>query len=1000
MTDLGYSKENYTCIIIQDVFDRLDCGTALRYRNKIDIQRSLGSSVEEDLDSICLFLRSEATTLEMTIGVSTISVNSIDNLDTGVVETCDIGCDSNHPILDCNAYIEMDPLRRRSIIKSSQRCFLCLEKGHKKDTCTIPSSCSCDDKHHISLCTIARGDLSVSNNCVATPEIKTGNVKPRDYSPLVVAEICNGNGEWTRAKCFLDVGSNQSLIRTDFAVENNILSGEEGNVHLGVAGGHVHTEPSEIYGFHIRPIGGEESYYIEPCGISKPCADIRPVPTSVFHTYKHLKPVKEKVYLDGGAVDILVGRDYAPLIREESALRAMEDPDNNPSVEFTRLGCYISGGLTKSGEGTVNNRINVNFISKHEESELQRFLYSDIIGVQPTSLCVCTDNEISESNFIKHVHETTTMSDEGRVKVEMPWARGFPKLLPKPNNFYRAKDQLLRRETNLKRDEELWSIHNNEIQKLVDLGAVKKLSIKESQKAIEEEGWFLNHRIVVQPGKSTTKHRLVFDSAAPYKGFSLNDGYHKGPSLTNPMFKCQLKWREDYVAATGDIEKMFNQVGIAEKDQKYHQFLWRNGDSEAPIIVYQWQRLVFGNKPSPDLATYALHYLAEKERPVNPKGAHILEKEAYVDDIGFSRDNALSTSEGISQVNNILGNGKFNIKIWNSNSLDLDQNHKEVTIDVLGYRWNKRDDTFYAKIRNPVEVSEEVMSKKWTLGFVARVCWDPLGMYLPVTIQYRIDLQTLWAKGFGWNQVLPKDFAEVWIAHMKEVQEFQTVSLDRCLKPPNVIEAPQLHAFSDGGDDAFGTCIFIRWVTTEGVQLRFVAAKAFVAPLKRKSIPKVELMGVIAMSRLTTEIVDALGLTFMFIRFWIDSEVVLYWLFSESCLYKPFVSTRVQEFQDNHSDWKKELRYVPSEDNSADCLTKSIPIENLQEWLSGNHSSFLKDEVTVWDKEVDPNSLNEDEIKDDLEIKKSCKTWSKTCASRSWTEESCQCNLHSREGFR
>ena len=109
----------------------------------------------------------------------------------------------------------------------------------------------------------------------------------------------------------------------------------------------------------------------------------------------------------------------------------------------------------------------------------------------------------------------------------------------------------------------------------------------------------------------------------------------------------------------------------------------------------------------------------------------------------------------------------------------------------------------------------------------------------------------------------------------------------------NVIEAPQLHAFSDGGDEAFGTCIFIRWVTTEGVQLRFVAAKAFVAPLKRKSIPKVELMGVIAMSRLTTEIVDALGLTFMFIRFWIDSEVVLYWLFSESCLYKPFVSTRV-----------------------------------------------------------------------------------------------------------
>ena len=64
---------------------------------------------------------------------------------------------------------------------------------------------------------------------------------------------------------------------------------------------------------------------------------------------------------------------------------------------------------------------------------------------------------------------------------------------------------------------------------------------------------------------------------------------------------------------------------------------------------------------------------------------------------------------------------------------------------------------------------------------------------------------------------------------------------------------------------------------------------------------------------------------------------------------------------------------MPSEDNSADCLTKSIPIENLRGWLSGSRSSFLKDEVSVWDKEVDPNSLNEEEIKDVLEIKNPAK---------------------------
>ena len=216
---------------------------------------------------------------------------------------------------------------------------------------------------------------------------------------------------------------------------------------------------------------------------------------------------------------------------------------------------------------------------------------------------------------------------------------------------------------------------------------------------------------------------------------------------------------------------------------------------------------------------------------------------------------------------------------------------------------------------------------------------------------------------------MPKDISEGWISHIREVQEFQDVALERCLKPPNVKGFPQLHAFSDGGNDAFGTCAFIRWETTEGIELRFVAAKAFVAPLKRKSTPRVELMAAVAMSRLTDEIINALSYSFKFIRFWTDSEVVLYWLFSESCLYKPFVSTRVQEFQHHHSGWKRELRFVSNEDNPADCLTKSIPIECLQDWLGGHYSKFLEEDEAVWDKEVDPNSLDEEAMKDILEIK-------------------------------
>ena len=72
MSDLGIEKENYSCIILQDVFQRLDTDTSLRYRSKIELKRELllessgsTSTVEADLDSLCKFIRSEATTLEL-----------------------------------------------------------------------------------------------------------------------------------------------------------------------------------------------------------------------------------------------------------------------------------------------------------------------------------------------------------------------------------------------------------------------------------------------------------------------------------------------------------------------------------------------------------------------------------------------------------------------------------------------------------------------------------------------------------------------------------------------------------------------------------------------------------------------------------------------------------------------------------------------------------------------------------------------------------------------
>ena len=100
---------------------------------------------------------------------------------------------------------------------------------------------------------------------------------------------------------------------------------------------------------------------------------------------------------------------------------------------------------------------------------------------------------------------------------------------------------------------------------------------------------------------------------------SLNDALEKGPCLLNFLFGVLLGWREEEIAFAGDTEKMFNQIALHPDDQKYHRFMWRDGDPNRDPDVYQWVRLSFGNKPAPDLAINGITLLADRAKEEHPQ---------------------------------------------------------------------------------------------------------------------------------------------------------------------------------------------------------------------------------------------------------------------------------------------------------------------------------------------------------------------------------------------
>ncbi|UYV64804.1 hypothetical protein LAZ67_3002036 [Cordylochernes scorpioides] len=104
--------------------------------------------------------------------------------------------------------------------------------------------------------------------------------------------------------------------------------------------------------------------------------------------------------------------------------------------------------------------------------------------------------------------------------------------------------------------------------------------------------------------------------------------------------------------------------------------------------------------------------------------------------------------------------------------------------------------------------------------------------------------------------------------------------------------------FCGASQDAYATCIYLRTVKNEKVNVQLVASKARVAPKKKLTIPRLELMSCLIRSRLTKQVMKILSESIAIpetnIWFWTDSSTALRWIQNEKP-WATFVRNRVNE---------------------------------------------------------------------------------------------------------
>ncbi|XP_054723591.1 uncharacterized protein LOC129233642 [Uloborus diversus] len=305
--------------------------------------------------------------------------------------------------------------------------------------------------------------------------------------------------------------------------------------------------------------------------------------------------------------------------------------------------------------------------------------------------------------------------------------------------------------------------------------------------------------------------------------------------------------------------------------------------------------------------------------------------------------------------------------LWRESGLSVEESSDIVlendSLKVLGISWNTDTDNFYFDSKHLETFLEKQTNTKRFLLQVASRIFDPLGFLAPFTIIIKCLIQELWNSGLDWDDQISGDLNARWIKWCNDVKDIPKIKIPRYyfLKgPKRVIETIELHSFSDASLRAYATVVYLRIVYNDGsVHTNLVTAKSRVSPLKTLSLPRLELLGALLASRLSSRVSSSLKIP-LEKHWWTDSTIAYFWIRKSPRDFKPFVKNRVEEIQKltEPSRWT----HCPGKENPADMPSRG----SVSQFSQLNHSDFwwhgpkwLQEPKQCWPKSEELNVEDE-----------------------------------------
>lgn len=833
-------------------------------------------------------------------------------------------CGAEHYIYSCEGFKKISPAERFQAAKANHLCYNCLG-SHSIKVCASKSTCRvCSKRHHTLIHLPETGEKEVDRESSKPPSAAMSCTSRSQVEVLLGTISClvkDANGCLQPVRVLLDNGSQRSLVTAKLARRLGLRIKPESRIISGICQSNEKTKGVVKLELHSKTATACR-YECNATVITQICGRIPSAPLSseLRAKFQNLE-LADPQFFKSSEIDILLdAQAYASLLVPDSPNIIV----GHPSAVKTKFGWAVFGATQETHAD--HSSVTLLTQSSNLEDNLTRFWEIEEVSVPRSAYSL--EEQYVETQFVK----CHTRDEEGRFVVRLPFIPGTDPL--KLNNESSAYKSYLNLESRLSRKPQMQEMYKAFMGEFYSMGHM--LPAKDTVSK-----YIMPHHCVMKDSTST-KLRCVFNaSATDAFGESLNSLLYPGPKLQTDLSDILLRLRYGAVALFADIKMMFRQIKVHPDDAVFQQVFWRP-DNGGPVQTFQIQRIVYGMTPSSYLAQRCLRQLAEEVKTSKPRIAAILERDVFMDDFAFSLDSVCDAVKVRDQLTKLLDSAGFPLRKWSSShpeALDgLSRDHKETplefssepTVKILGLCWHPGEDTLGYSVRR----FEGPATKRKILSYISCI-FDPLGLLCPVVSYAKQFLQYLFLLKVDWDEVLPDELTSKWWSYLNHFETLKEIRIPRYLNTANA----ELHlaGFSDSSESSYAASIYLQ-VFKEGTwSSHLIKAKSRVAPLKRQSIPRLELLGALLLARLVDSVISATqNRVYVSTTLFTDSTIVLAWLKMPSYRLKTFVGNRVAAILELTPNAK--WTHVRTSWNASDCASRGIPPEQLLNhplWWSG-----------------------------------------------------------------